>query len=104
MIGLDQGDGMMKLAGIGLAVLALASGIMAAGYWYRSSKLQITPAWGSGSQGELFQPLDSEDAQQGWIVGMLETSSVSADMNAKAAIWTAVSVVIGAISSIVSAL
>lgn len=94
----------MKLAGIGLAVAALVSGIVAAGYWYRSSKLQITPAWGLGSMGELFQPLEQDDAQQGWIVGMLEASSASADRNAKAAIWTAVSVVLGAISSIVSAL
>jgi len=92
----------MKFAGIATAVAALISGLIAAWYWYRSSKVQIEPMWPQGSMG-LVEPGDAEASQGGWIGGTLMAFSVSADLNSKAALWTAVSVVLAAISSILSA-
>jgi hypothetical protein len=40
-------------------------------------------------------------AQTGWIAGTLQTSSVSGGLNAKAALWTAVAVALGAASTVV---
>jgi hypothetical protein len=94
----------MKIASVTLALTALITGIVAAIYWYRSSKLQVVPMWSTLPTGELFEPLDRQDSQSGWIVGMLQSLSASADLNAKAALWTAASVVFSAISSVLSAL
>jgi hypothetical protein len=58
---------------------------------------------GTSSTGELFEPVDLQDSQNGWIVGLLQSLSASADLNAKAAVWTAASVVFARVSSILSA-
>lgn len=92
----------MKSASLAAAVLALSTGIAAAIYWYRSSKVQIEPMWPSGAGG-LVEPGEREEAQESWIGGTLMAFSASADLNAKAAIWTAVSVLLAGIASILSA-
>lgn len=93
----------MKALGIGLAILAGITGVVAAIYWYRSSKVPIDPMWPKGAFG-LMEPVEREDSQEGWIVGMLQASARVADLNAKAALWTAGSVLLAAAASIVSVL
>jgi len=93
----------MKVLGIGLAVLACITGVIAAIYWYRSSKVPIDPIWPEGAFG-LVEPGEREDSQEGWIAGMLQASARAAELNAKAALWTAGSVLLAAASSIVSVL
>ena len=92
----------MKLAGIALAGGARGTGLVAAWYWYRSSKVQVEPVWPQGVFG-LVEPGETEGSQAGWITGTLTAYSKSADLNAKAALWTAGSVVLAAASSFVSA-
>jgi hypothetical protein len=93
----------MKALEIGLAVLACITGGIAAIYWYLSSKVPIDPIWPQGAFG-LMEPGEREDSQEGWIAGMLQSSARAAGLNAKAALWTAGSVLLAAASSIVSAL
>jgi hypothetical protein len=93
----------LKFASIAMAVLALITGIVAARYWYRSSKVDIEPIWPTGAGGPV-EPGEHEDSQDGWIGGALTAFSESARLNAKAAVWTAASVVFAAIASILSAL
>jgi len=93
----------MKALRIGLAVLACIAGVVAAIYWYRSSKVPIYPIWPQGAFG-LAEPGEREDSQEGWIAGMLQASARAAGLNAKAALWTAGSVLLAAAASIVSVL
>lgn len=93
----------LRYASIAMAVLALATGIVAASYWYLSSKVEIEPMWPRGASG-LIEPGEREDSQDGWIGGALTAFSESARLNAKAAVWTAASVIFAAMASILSAL
>jgi hypothetical protein len=93
----------MKCAGIVLACGALITGLIAAWYWYQSSRVEIVPVWPKGPEG-LFEPVETEDAQGGWIAGTLMAYSKSGELNSKAALWTAGSVLLAALSSILSAL
>lgn len=45
----------MKALAIGLAILAGITGVVAAIYWYRSSKVPTVPVWPGGAFG-LVQP------------------------------------------------
>jgi hypothetical protein len=91
----------MKGLELGLAILACLTGIVAAVYWYRSSKVQIIPVWPGGPFGPI-EPGEMEASQYGWIAGMMEANSSAAALNAKAALWTGVSVLMAAAASIVS--
>jgi hypothetical protein len=93
----------MKLATISVALAALVTGIIAAVYWYRSSRVQIVPDWPEGAFG-LVEPGETRASDAGWTSGTLAAFSKSADLNAKAALWTAASVVLAALSSIMSQL
>jgi hypothetical protein len=93
----------MKALSIGLAVLACITGVVAAIYWYRSSKVPIEPMWSDGPFGPI-EPGEHADSQDGWIGGMLRASTLVAELNAKAAQWTAGSVLLAAAASIASVL
>lgn len=93
----------MRYASIAMAILASATGIVAASYWFLSSKVEIEPIWPTGASGPV-EPGEHEDSQDGWIGGALTAFSESARLNAKAAMWTAASVIFAAIASILSAL
>jgi hypothetical protein len=85
---------MMKWASVGLAALATVTGLVAAYYWYRASKIQIEPTW-------LTEPGDNQLSQMGWMAGMMRAFMESAGLNKHAAFWTAFSVALTAVSSIV---
>lgn len=93
----------MKMLGIWLAILAGITGVIAACYWYRSSQVPIDPMWPDGPIG-LVEPGETEASQNGWIAGMLQANTRVAELNAKAALWTAGTVLLAAAASIFSAL
>jgi hypothetical protein len=93
----------MKTIGIGLAIFACITGVVAAIFWYRSSKVQANPIWPEGAFG-LVEPGEQAASQDGWIAGMLQASSRAAKLNAKAALWTGGSVLLAAAASILSTL
>lgn len=80
-----------------LAMGAAITGLNAAQYWLRASQVPINPAW-------RVEPGEQDAAHRGWMARMLQASIDSANLNAKAARWTAVSVVLTVTSAIVGAL
>ena len=103
---------MMKWISFGLGILASVTGFVAAVYWYRSSKVGLKPIWGgldARSKQEIpvreirtlgFEPVDPLFSQMGWLAGLMQTVGESADLNKRAALWTAVSVALAAGSSV----
>jgi len=83
-----------KILTICLAGIGGASGIIAARYWHESSKISVVPMWGD------FEPLETEDKALGLTLGTLDAFTQSATLNKKAARWTAVSVLLSAISGV----
>lgn len=90
----------MKIAEITLAILAFVTGLVAAGYWYRASKVTADPGWDPNG---LAEPGVHSAAQDAWIAAMLQSASESARLNKIAALWTAVSIFLTAISAIAAA-
>ena len=81
---------------LGLKIIAVGAGGVAAWFWYCASKVIPTPTWARGDM--PFEPVIPELAQDGWIVGLLEAASESARLNKIAALWTAASVLLSALS------
>lgn len=93
----------MKMLALGLTILAGISGTIAAIYWFRSSKVPIDPIWPQGAFGSV-EPGEHAASQDGWIAGMLQSNIRVAELNAKAALWTAGAVLLTSAASILSAL
>jgi len=89
----------MKIVEIAIAILAAVTGMVAAGYWYRASRITADPGWGPNG---LARPGIHSAEQDGWIVAMLQSASESAHLNKIAALWTAVTVALTGISAIVA--
>jgi hypothetical protein len=109
----------MRGASIISAAVALVTGLIAAWYWFRSSGLEIDPMWPKTK-------VDTSGLKRGtwaWRIRLLSTEVVlpenwqldfsaatklafleSGRLNSIAALWTAISVVSSAVSSIVGAI
>jgi hypothetical protein len=87
----------VRFVAIGLAIAALAAGLVAARYWYQSSVVKIDPAW----QMEIRGPVDKNI--MGWVSGVMIAFTTASRLNRKAALWTAASVVLGAVSAVIGA-
>jgi hypothetical protein len=86
-----------KCIGIGLAVCSLVFGLIAAYYWYQSSIVKADPGWTSQNP----EPVVPEIRQMVWNSAILKAIQISSDLNKTAAIWTALSVGLGGLSSII---
>ena len=84
----------IKLVSIVSAFLAAILGFIAAAYWYRASKVQIEPSWGRT------EPAEADASHAGWTMGIMQAYNASADLNKAAALWTAASVGLGALSTL----
>ena len=76
-----------------LAIVGLICGLIAAYYWYRSSKVDIDTPLGIESVEQL-------TSQMGWIAKTRLDLHEAGRLNKIAALWTAASVVCGGLSSI----
>jgi len=83
-----------------LSVLAAAVGIRAAQLWHRSSLLYANPSWAENGGTE---PMDESQSLAGWIVGINKFNNETAALNKRAAQLTAISVLLGALTTIVGA-
>lgn len=91
----------MKLIGIVFAVISSVAGLIAAYYWYRATKIGISPAW------ELVPSRESETVEKnimGWVTGNMIAFTSSGKLNKYAALWTAVAVATGGFSSLFNSL
>jgi len=83
----------MKVVSIILALIAAGVGLRAAYLWYRASQVIPVPLW-------QVEPGDTQLSQMGWLAAEMEATRQSGVFNRAAAIWTAWSVVLGAVSAI----
>lgn len=88
----------MKIVSATLTVLAAGMGFVAAYYWFRASKIPIIPEWGP------IEPGDERYAHTGMTAGIMKAYSESAELNMKAARWTAVSVGLAAAGGLIGML
>ena len=94
----------MKWAALALAALALTSGLIAALYWYRSTKPQIDPGWGPPGSGRATEPEEEGAQALGWFFAAFIVLNETSNLNRKAALWTAASVGLSGASSLLSSL
>lgn len=102
---------MLKLIYCALSLLAFGVGLYAAYLWYLASKVSIAPAW------DLKIPRDviakSPETQvsdvvnnniMGWVTGVMVAFRKSGALNRRAALWTAVTVAVTSLASLLSSL
>lgn len=83
----------MKITIIFIQVISSGTGIVAAFYWYKSSRIAIIPPPISG---------DPNLEHLGWTSGTMQAFSISSNLNRIAAIWTAITVLLAGFSSLIS--
>ncbi|MGC2222028.1 MAG: hypothetical protein WA624_06505 [Methylocella sp.] len=90
----------MHFFSIAVGVVALVTGLIAAYWWYQSAQIVPVPSWAAGEPGVFsgVEPGDSQLSDSGWIAALLVAAQKSADLNRRAALWTAFSVLAGAIA------
>lgn len=89
----------MKALEILLALLGFVSGILAAWYWLRASRMRIDPGWGENGSVE---PGIHSMAQDAWIVAIMQSAAESARLNAIAARWTALTAIVTALAALIT--
>jgi hypothetical protein len=84
----------MRFASMALASLAFITGLLAAGYWYKSSTIKIAPKTDGRFGGGI------ATAPAPWVAAALDALVESSSLNKTASRWTAISVVLAALSNI----
>jgi len=78
------------------AVVAFFAGMIAAWYWFRSTRISIHPSKGKTESGQ------TTFVMMKWIDSVMETSSSVSELNARAAGWTAISVFASGLSTLLN--
>lgn len=94
----------MKSVRIACAVIAAITGLVAAWHWYRSSKVDIDPSWSLPRTGGRIEPVIPELRDLDLHAGTLAAFRDAAKLNKSAALWTALSVLAAAASSVLGEL
>ncbi|MDN7932041.1 hypothetical protein QZM52_12195 [Burkholderia metallica] len=90
---------MKMLAIVGwLTLFPAFTGVYAARLWYLSSKLHVKPTWEKYAG---FEPGVSSASTSGWIAGIIDANRESAELNRRAALWTATSVGLSAVVTVI---
>lgn len=84
-------------AGVSLEILSAAAGLYAAYCWWDASSAKIDPGWRT-------EPGEGDMVQAQWTTGIMKSIVASARLNKRASIWTALAVLLGAISNILATL
>jgi hypothetical protein len=80
-----------------LSLAELLTGLRAAQLWHRSSLVFPIPTWATGGG---IEPGDTTLAQMSELAGVVEAGTKTSALNAVAARWTAIAVVIGSTATI----
>lgn len=93
------------MIGFALAIAAGLCGLVAAWLWYRSGRVEAVPAWSRGDRPDpMNEPVVRTLAQDGYIAGTLAALAESAEWNRRAALWTALSVLLTVASALAARL
>lgn len=82
-----------------LAVATALAGFYAVKLWLRSSRIPIIPTW--AKHGGIEQAGGESQSNSASLVGLIEANEEVAKLNQRAARWTAVSVALGAVTTII---
>ncbi|WP_369929889.1 hypothetical protein [Xanthomonas sp. NCPPB 2632] len=85
----------MQLFLMMIAALACGTGLKAAYLWWRASRIPVMPSW-------VVEPGETVASLQGWMAATLDATHNANSKNACAAIWTAASVGLSGIATIIS--
>ena len=88
----------LKDFSIVLSILGLIFGLIAAYYWLKASKVVIKPGW------ELEIRGDKHSNIMGWVTGNMIAFKKVGDLNARAAWFTAVALLVSLAGSLLSTL
>lgn len=89
----------MKIAVIvTLALLSTGAGLRAAYLWLLVSNVQIAPHWAKDPN--AIEPVDGYLSQLGWTTAIMQAYCQDADLNARAARWTAAATLLGMVTTI----
>lgn len=91
----------MKSIELVLAVCAFTTGLLSAWYWLKASMVPADPDW---SKRGFVEPGIHALSQDAWIAAMLQAASESARLNKKAACWTAATVALSGMGTLVGSL
>lgn len=91
----------MRIAAFAFALMAFFTGMIAAWRWLQSSQVPVDPGWRLPGEGGGIEPLDESGKAMGWSLAATQAFSTASELNRKAALWTATSVLLGGISSAV---
>jgi hypothetical protein len=89
----------MKAIEIVFALLAFVSGMLAAWFWLRASRVRTDPGW---SKNGLIEPGIHSMTQDAWIVAIMQSAAESGRLNAIAARWTALTAILTALTTLVA--
>ena len=93
----------MKWVSLAAVLGSLGAGLWAAWLWYLSSRVRADPNWQRDYvTGIPIQPADPMLTQMSWTDALLRASKEAADLNARAAFWTAITVVLGTLAGLAS--
>jgi hypothetical protein len=86
----------MHLTSVGLAIVAGLVGIKAALCWHKAATISIEPGVGIHS-GDIH----TQDIE--WLGATMENIHLSSSLNRRAAIWTAIAVLLSTLSTVIGA-
>jgi hypothetical protein len=81
---------------LAFALIAIATGLIAAWYWFGSTRVNIDPATSEHDGGRTFHFMK-------WVESVMGASKSASELNRKAALWTAISVLAGGLSAVFGA-
>jgi hypothetical protein len=86
----------LKFISIALSVFGLVFGLIAAWYWLKASQVSIKPAWELEIRGNVNKNI------MGWVTGNMIAFKDAGDLNARAALLTAIAILFGSVGSLLS--
>jgi hypothetical protein len=90
---------LMKYSTVGMGTVALICGLVAAWYWYKGSKIRFEPKFH-----ELSDDVTETDFNWALVRAIMTALNETGALNRIAALWTAASVVLGGLTSLIGTL
>ncbi len=94
----------MRWLSLVLATAACATGLVAARLWRKSSQVKIDSGWRPPGTDGPIEPNGEGAHAIGWSAATVQAFNAVVDLNRKAALWTAVSVTLSALTAFYAAM
>jgi fructose-specific phosphotransferase system IIC component len=95
---LSQSMNILKILSIVLSVVGLLFGLVSAYWWHAAGKVTVSPAWELEIRGDINKNI------MGWVTGNMIAVKRSGDLNKCAALWTAATILVSTLASVLSTL